>query len=38
MRRRKAISPEAHILQEHDYFHGCKTILNSEKAALKVAR
>jgi hypothetical protein len=25
-------------MREKDYFKGCKTILNSEKAALKVAR
>jgi len=31
------IGPKKYKLSENDYFNNCKTILNSEVAALKVA-
>lgn len=31
-------SPDEHVLTNDDYWQGCPTILNSEVAALKVAR
>jgi len=31
------IGPKDYVLSEKDYFNNCKTILNSEVAALKVA-
>jgi hypothetical protein len=35
----REITPEDYVLTEKDYFRvGCKTILNSERAALKVVK